>query len=211
MMKKLLVAIAALSVTSMVASADIFVNWRAQSGFYDNGSFGVDPSGAILFPSGTALVQLLWSPDTTTTGVDPTTGNFLAAGGNDLLLTSGTIGWNGAASTGSLTILDAYATGLAGLPTLFLNADYGPTTLQGGFVYARVFEDTTPGLGEHYYQSSNALVTAFTGSEGANTLDINGDNVNGNELNQLIVPEPSVLAFLGAGALVVAYRRMRRS
>lgn len=210
MMKKLLVAMAALSVTSMVASADIFVNWRAQAGFYDNGSAGAYPGDGILFPSGTALVQLLWSPDATTTGVDPLGANFLASGGNDILLTGGTVGW-AAGSSGTLTVLDEFAGGLAGTPAIFLNANYGPTTLQGGFVYARVFQDTTPGLGEYFYQSSNALVTAYTGSEGANTLDINTDNTNGNELNQLIVPEPSVLAFLGAGALVVAYRRMRRS
>ena len=210
MMKKLLVAIAALSVTSMVASADIFVNWRAQAGFYDNGSAGAYPGDGILFPSGTALVQLLWSPDATTTGVDPLGANFLAAGGNDLVLTSQTVGWTAGASSGSLLTTDEFGP-FQGAPAIFLNANYGPTTLQGGFVYARVFQDTTPGLGEYFYQSSNQLVTAFTGSEGANTLDINGDNTNGNELNQLIVPEPSVLAFLGAGALVVAYRRMRRS
>lgn len=210
MMKKLMVAVAALSVTSMVASADILVNWSAQAGFYRNGTAGAYPSDGILFPNGTALVQLLWSPDATTTGVDPLGVNFLSGGGNDILLTSGTVGWTAGVTSGTFLTIDQFGP-FTGSPSLFLNANYGPTTLQGGIVYARVFQDTTPGLGEYYYQSTNSPVTAYTGVEGANGLDINLDNTNGNELNQLIVPEPSVLAFLGAGALVVAYRRMRRS
>lgn len=207
-MKKVAVAIAALGVMATASFGDIFVNWRADVGFYENGSGGNDyPADGILFPSGSVLVQLLWTPDAGTTAVDAFLPNYLANGGNDIVLAARTVGFGVAAD---ISAADEFAN-FTGTPNVFLNANYGPTTLQGGYVYARVFSDTTPGLGDYYFQSSNSVaLTAYTGSEQANVLDINTDHTNGNELNQ-VVPEPSVLAFLGAGALVVAYRRMRRN
>ena len=207
-MKKVAVAIVALGVMATASFGDIFVNWKGAAGFYENGSGGNDyPADGILFPSGIVLVQLLWTPDAATTAVDAFLPNYLASGGNDIVLAARTVGFGVAADISAGDEFGAFT----GTPAVFLNANYGPTVLQGGYVYARVFSDTSPGLGDYYFQSSNSVALGnYTGSEQANVLDINSDTVNGNELNQ-VVPEPSVLAFLGAGALVVAYRRMRRN
>ena len=207
-MKKAAVAIAALGVMTTASFGDIYVNWQADVGFFRNGTSGAAyPNDGILFPSGSVLVQLLWTPDAGTTAVDAFLPNYLAAGGNDIVLASRSVGFGVAAD---ITASDEFMQ-FTGTPAVFLNANYGPTVLQGGYVYARVFSDLTPGLGDYYFQSSNTVALGnYTGNEQANLLDINTDHTNGNQLNQ-VVPEPSVLAFLGAGALVVAYRRMRRN
>lgn len=202
MMKKALAALIAVTLAG-VAHADIQINWRAQAGFYHNGTVGNFPNDGILFPSGSTIAMLIWSPDSVINDVDPSNvgGNYV--GGNDLYLDTFVVSYPGS----SLSEFADYLNGAE----IYVNANYGGTLLQNGFVYARIFQDATPVAGEYYFDSPVLATTAYTGIEGAQLLDHNTDNTNGNELNKLIVPEPSVLAFLGAGALVVAFRRMRRA
>jgi len=200
-MKKL-IAVLALGAMAATSYGDININWRALGGFYKNGQFGVDPAGAILFGGGTTIAQLIWTPFN---GGSPTidavnVGNPNYVSGDDVFLDSITL------TNPGIGIYADYANG----PETYLNSTYGQT-LQGGYVYLRIFQDNTPTGGEYYFNGNPLLANAYTGSESPQTLEGNTDNVNGNQLNQLIVPEPSVLAFLGAGALVVAIRRMRKA
>lgn len=188
------------------AMADININWRAQAGFYENGTAGAYPGDGIVFPSGSALAMLIWTPfnggSPTIDPVDITdiAGNY--TGGDDLWLDSLTLTYPG-------NVTDEFAP--FGNQEIYQNVNYGGTTLQGGYVYIRIFSDTTPASGEYYFNGPTLLTTAFVLNEAPQILEGNTDNTNGNQLNQLIVPEPSVLAFLGAGALMVAIRRMRKA
>ena len=205
-MKKL-IAMLAMGAVAVASHGDININWRAQAGFYKNGQFAVDPAGALLFGGGSTIAMLIWTPfnggSPTIDPVDITdiAGNF--SGGDDIVLDTLTITHPGNAGSQYAD----YANG----PEIYLNTTYS-TTLQGGYVFLRIFQDTTPNVGtfEYYFDGNPLLANAYTGSESPQALEGNTDNINGNELNKLI-PEPSVLAFLGAGALVVAIRRMRKA
>ena len=203
-MKKL-IAMLALGAVAVASYGDININWRAQAGFYKNGQFAVDPAGALLFGGGSTIAMLIWTPfNGGSPTIDPIDMSDIAGnytGGDDLWLDSLTLTYPG-------NVTDEFAP--FGNQEIYQNVNYGGTTLQGGYVFVRVFSDTTPGLGEYYYDGPTLLTTAFILNEAPQILDTNTDNTNGNELNKLI-PEPSVLAFLGAGALVVAVRRMRRA
>lgn len=207
-MKKIL-AILAATVIATASFGDILINWRAVGGFYRNGQFGVEPGGYLLNPSGSTFAQLIWTPfnggSPTINDVDLSDIAGGYTGGDDVLLDTYNIVSPPSASYAS------YANGAE----VYLNSTYIgqiPGGLQGGYVFARIFQDSTPGGGEYYFDSAPLLATAYTGSEGVQLLEHNNDNNNGNELNKFIaVPEPSVLAFLGAGALVVAIRRMRKA
>ncbi len=157
-------------------------------------------------PIGT-IVQLIWTSDTTAGALDPL--NPLTPTGGDITINNGLNNyWTIDASAGRIshTITDS-------------------DSLIGGYVYARVFGATSTGsigIGTMYLEApvwsatpgtttpSGPLVLAT--SDPATTLQFDitpgGANI---WLNQTIVPEPSVLAFLGIGAALVAVRRMRRS
>ncbi len=114
-----------------VASAQIFVDWVAGSGFYWSATD--DP---LMGAGGSVLAQLIWTPDQTYGAADFNDENL--ASGNDVWLqdfvvneadrTDGEWGWFGN------------------------NPDYddpgGPTD---GYIYARIFESLTPQVGDWYY------------------------------------------------------------
>lgn len=156
-------------------------------------------------PIGT-IVQLIWSSDTTAGALNPL--NPLTPTGGDITINNG---------------VDNYWTlNFAGRMSYSVS---DTDALLGGYVYVRVFNSlTTGGIGAGTMYLEAPVWSAVPGaltlagplvaqtSDPATTLQLDitpgGANI---WLNQTIVPEPSVLAFLGIGAAFLAVRRMRRS
>lgn len=202
-MKKML-ALALIVGLSVAARADININWFAQAGFYDNGQFGVDPNGGILFSGGNATAQLIWTPTASIDIVDPSNGANGYVSGDDIFLDSFTFTTGGGANTtygdfsnGSEIYTDAAYAGVL-----------GTNVLANGFVYYRVFTDNSPDGGEFYYDSATLDANAYTGVESPQSLDQENTSA-GNELDTQIVPEPTTLAFMGIGSILVALRRRK--
>lgn len=195
MIKKLLVTAAALSAT--LAYGNINVAWQGSSGFFANGSAGNYPADGINnFNGGSTLAQLIWSADDVANDA-VATGDFTS--GNDILLSTYTVVGPPA---------DNFAYFVAPV-AVYLDATFGQA-LANGWVYARIFQDTTPEVNDFYYTSRLLDATAYTGNEAPQLVELNTDIVNGNELDQQIVPEPSILAFLGMGGLLMVIRRNRK-
>jgi hypothetical protein len=199
-MKKILAAIVLAGLTQM-ARADIQVNWFAGAGFYENGN-PTDPNGYILFSGGNALAILVWSPDNSINVVDPNNGANNYVSGNDIALDTLTFGAPapyGDFSNGAEIYQDATYAG-----------QLGTNVLANGFVYYRVFTDTSPQSGEFYYDTATSNATLYSGTE-IDLLNQENPSGAGNELDTLIVPEPATLAFMGIGTLIVMARRSRKS
>lgn len=85
--------------------------------------------------------------------------------------------------------------------------------LVSGYVYTRVFNVGSPAIGDYF--NVGGLTGGPLGDQSqANPPASDTSDVAAGDLFNLsiqIVPEPSVLAFLGIGAALVGIRRMRRS
>lgn len=202
MLKKALLVATAL--TASIASADININWFASLGFYNNGTgpAPADPSDYMLFGGGDATAQLIWRPTNdpiVNTDLSPSTPGFVT--GDDIVLNTTTVSGNdyGFYSVGVNLYTDAAFSGQT-----------GGVALDQGFVYARIFAGASPTPGE-YWNASRILDPALfdPGNPATEFLDANTGAAIGDELDLLIVPEPSVLAFLGLGGLALAFRRRR--
>ena len=191
MRKIIAVAVAGLMSASVV-QASISVNW-----FTGN---GIDaPLGGAL-PSG-AMVQLIWTPDSLIGALDPNTPT--ATAGNDILLQTdfttfnGLFAFSGAFNDGSGALLGI-----------------NESTLLAGYVYVRVFSSGAPMIGDYFGLSSlvgNPLNDQDPTAGSPDFVDLSPNDSVPFDAWTAIVPEPSVLAFLGIGAALVAVRRMRRS
>lgn len=196
MLKKMIVSAVALSAT--LAYGDININWFGSVGFFDNGTgpAPADPGDYIGSVFGSATAQLIWSPDAIVDNFD------LANGAN---------GWveNGEIVLNTITANAPYGDFDGGV-SLYTDAAFG-VTLDQGFVYSRIFGSAAPIAGE-YFSASAVLNPALydAGNPAADFLDHNTGAAVGDELNIQIVPEPSILAFLGLGGLVMAIRRVRK-
>ncbi len=171
-----------------------------------------------------ALIQVLWSP------TDPS-----ASLGVDLGNITGDYGSSRVIHNGFTPSPFQIAGSTAIIPEAFLSVT--EPTLLGGYVYVRLFNVaaptlndyfaistiTGPGLGDMDPASGSPVTTAIEMEQPANAGDdvrfggvgaqFSGtalSGIAGDQWHQ-IVPEPSVLAFLGIGAALVGIRRMRRS
>ena len=190
-MKKLLAAILVVGSMAVSASATITISWQS--------SFGVnDPTiaGDTFDLASGSLVQLIWSSDNIINALNdasPTTPT-----GNDQLLDqqfttfAGAFSFNNSYPESSLSLTEG----------VFL----------AGYVYVRVFNAAAPTVGD-WYGSAGLVGGPLTDQDPTPGLADFADVAPSElfTLNQTIVPEPSVLAFLGIGAALVAVRRMRRS
>ena len=173
---------------------------------YSNQTDAVANTTAGRLPIG-AICQLLWSSDATAGALNPL--DPLNPTGGDSAIMNGANNYFTLTSTGRMS--------------------YDLTTLSdsyiGGYVYVRVFDAVSVGAigaGTMYLEAPvwSATPSSITPAGPLQlltadpttklTLDITPGGAN-IWLNQTIVPEPSVLAFLGIGAALVAVRRMRRS
>ena len=202
---KIKAAIMALLVGASMSYAAIDISVATAS------TWGVDDPlvGGVTFdlPAG-ALYQLIWQP--------------LASGG----VPSAIDPLNPAVPTGaSELVLGSWFTSMTG--TLDVNTVNGDSALLGfpndylvsGYVWTRVFNVAAPGVGDYYGDGGitggplNDISQA--NPPGSNTSDVapNLDDTPNTFVlsNQIMVPEPSVLAFMGIGAALVAVRRFRRA
>lgn len=195
MIKRLLMC---LSVISMSAYADIEVAWQGAFGFYANGTgpAPADPGDYLGTVFGNATVQLIWTPDNQISELDPFNVAEGYVSGGEIMLNS-------------LAVNSTYGEYVAPA-AVFADASYdtGVITLDQGYVYTRIFGSTAPIVGDYYFASQVVDPSFRTEPAGPPTfIEHNTGAVLGDELDRLIVPEPSVLAFLGLGGLLMAVRR----
>ena len=194
-MKKLLTAIIASVSLACAANAALNIQWSAVDGFVKS-----DGSTPLLDGTGNTVAILIWSPS----------GAFY---NTDLLAGSHTIGDEvilGPVVTIEYNAADPYG---------FVPAQNYSGAFAPGFIYARIFDEgttanpatVTPGL--WYYQGP--IVAAIDNntpetpdSYNMHTSSAGFDGFQTDVLNrQVVIPEPSTLAFLGLGGLALALRR----
>lgn len=199
-MKK--VALCLLIAFGLVASsnASISVNFTTLTGAVANP--GGTTAGDLFTGSGT--IQLIWSTINAYSSASE-------GGGVDsgyYILWSGTL-------TGGFTSDD-----LDGIVD-YTNANVGGNNVNAGYIYGRVFDSTTITLSSYYANSGIFSTAGFADASGSpkptpNLVDLidsptsvyDGDfGAYMLPMNLNVVPEPSVLAFLGLGGLALAARR----
>jgi len=200
-MKKLAVLVAMIALVGS-ARADIAINWSAGTGFYnwnwnDVGSAGgvaLDDGDYINFGGGSATAYLIWSSDNI---IDFDSGNLAGSfvSGNDIVLDS-VASINvpyGEFSNGG----EVYA---------------GALSTVGSMVFIRLIDLSAPGGAIAQYFDGPTLTPNTYDPQNPLLQPLNGNSVAGAQSglgDQMIavVPEPSVLAFLGLGGLALAVRR----
>ena len=189
-MKKIILAAIAALVVGQTAFATISINYVTTSG----ADSAAVPGAGLDLPIG-SLFQIIWTLDGSIDAFNPA--NPTGVSDNDIIL-----GSYFSTFTGFLFGTETYQDETYGLLS---------DGLVPGQVYVRVFSSAAPTIGDYYAVSSTfgGLVDQDPTPGTANVVDIapSAAFLVGTE----IVPEPSVLAFLGIGAALVAVRRMRRS
>lgn len=202
-MKKILAIVAMTVIFGVVAKADIGIYANAEIGYIGvTGAINDNPSS--LF-SGSVMMQLIWSQTAGYSSATTAVGGGLDVGFVELF--SGTISVvDGLIPTGDIDGGVVYQSSVIGQP------------LNTGYVYARVFNTDSPIIGSYYLNSTQIgpgltemsatpppTPDALDIGTGSGAIDLGGYYVN--PLNIEVVPEPSVLAFLGLGGLALAVRR----
>jgi len=193
-------AAALVAMAATPAAADIQVNWLATLGFFANDA--VDPGNPAVPGdyirdgsqpgAGGVLAVLIWSPDATidpplATGASPAVGSP-AGTENDVVLN---------VHTGAFAPFGDYSPGT----TVYTNSSFGGANLQGGFIYARIFQDLSADAGDFYNDGMivSAVPYLFTGGEPPVQYDHNSgdDPFFGGQLDsQLVVPTGTIGDFL---------------
>lgn len=191
-MNKITSFCAAVALLATTSHAAINLQWSAPDGFLQsNDSLG------IVETISTAWVQLIFTPDATALLATPGGG----VQGNEQIIDQFGISDAGGADPYGTFVRDTVA------------------TFQAGNLYARVFDggsDPASGIvaGMWYYESALFATVDNLTPESPTTQNIQGNNPSvtfagfGDVVNrQVVVPEPSVIAFLGLGGLALAARR----
>lgn len=187
----------------LASQAGINIQWFVGYGIYPFGA--ADPTSftagtGLLANNGTGntILQLVYSASNTRSDVDPFATDYVS--GDNVV-------WQTRAVTDGVGGYDEWIYNST-LPTPFTS-----NTFSSGSVFVRVFQDASPQDTEYYYDS-DLLTLEDRGSDLAFTQPLTVEpnpGVSGVALNRLIVPEPSVLAFVGLGGLLaVARRRLRK-
>jgi len=185
------------------ACADVNVDWVANAGFiWTAGDVSLlgDASG------NSCLVQLIWSSDSTIGVADANTANYVT--GNDVFLASFVFTENGVPGD-----FDDYAYWSS--PQNYNDSGSNP---DGGYIYGRIFQDNSIGVGDWYYDG--VIVAATDWDPTKEPLDppqayefnrdlVNGDYIDGTYGGE-VVPEPTTWALFALGAVVVGLRRRRK-
>jgi len=184
-------ATVALAATSF---ADINVNWTGPDGFYK-----VDDVTGLVNGGQTAYAQLIYTPISAYSADSAAVGGGVEAGFQ--ILDTTILTDSGGA--------DPYGTFVASYSGTF----------QAGFIYARVFDGGTGNpanivAGTWFYDSPIVATINNATPETPDSFNIQGGNPspgNGGFGDTVYkqVPEPTTLAFLGIGGVVLALRRRK--
>jgi len=202
-MNKLLKSLLITTSAPLISFAGINVDWSIGYGVYPSGTVDLTDATAgsgFLAGGGSSLMQLIWTPSATVGVATTADGDFVS--GDNVLLASRTI-------TEGVGGYDEWGYN-ATIPAPFIDATFSP-----GSVFMRVFQDASPDFGDIYFDSA-LLTLEDRGSDpvadtqvlyletGSDTYPSQGVALNG---SLTVVPEPSVIAFLGLGGLALAARR----
>jgi len=205
---KLTTAIAGLCVVASMASAyPISLNIFATQGIWTDAA--LDPNTDLL-PAG-AYYQVYWSQDA-------------AYGSTDVNAVDANLGANGLvpATFGDYVLFTGFTDvdgGFSGpIPTGVLdNNDVGVVnTISSGYVYAYVYQDGTPNVGDSFVKSPIFGPPNPTWGDASaalppppDTIDIapSTPNILG---TFFVVPEPASMALFGVGMLTMAMRRRNK-
>ena len=198
MKKKQIGFIAAICALVSVANAEINVRWQGLDGFLKN-----DDATGILEPisGATAYAQLIYTP-------------VNAYGYDNAAIFGGAISAN-ESLLGTYVITDSAGTDPYGV----LAPQFTVAPFQAGFIYVRVFDGGTGnpaniGLGTWFYNGPIVATIDNVTPANPDVYNANGMNTSvafgiGDVLYLQLIPEPSTLAFLGIGGLVLAIRRRK--
>jgi hypothetical protein len=208
-MRKILLALIAVGFV-MDATAQIAIRWDSVKyiGLPGTTSGSIEPTDYV--PEG-AIHALIWS------STEAPGGSFLEAGSP--AGTGEVVLFQGTAAAGSFGGFDYKDSAI-----IAEDADVGGVDINAGYVYSRIFEGTSIAAGDWYYQSQVNLGPTIP--EYDNTVpssvrlhnSTSGDAFPGIVLGDTadptygagmfqVIPEPSVMALLGFGGLVLAIRR----
>ena len=183
--------------TAGMASANVYVGWNAVGGF-----FWSNPVTGILAGGGSTIAQLIWSPDAAVSDANANTADYL---------------------TGGETLLNEWTLTEAGESewafwTTDIVVDDGGANPAGGYVYARIFQDSVVETDDYYYAGPviaaqnldpNGEPKPQAQDYAMNIGGVSGDEIDG-QYSAQVVPEPATLALFGIGALIVGLRRKSR-
>lgn len=192
MIKKIVLGFALVLVTTIAHSA-VSVNFGTPSG-----TVYTDAGFTTAAANGSWMVKLIWSPDLTPTSLDPLDPYSVGAGEYALA----TLSPNTAA--GKIRSADYTAAGflVASTTQTYTESNFGfAGSFVGGYVFARIFNNTTTPTMYHDVAISGAL----PGGSPPTTLTYSIPNCY-IDTPIVAVPEPSTLVLLGIGALIVGMR-----
>jgi hypothetical protein len=202
-MKRLFLSLMLSAGMAHTTLADISVAWDSDTYFYLNGGDAGEYPGDYVPVD--ALHVLIWS----STAAPSTNWATLSGVGDDEFAL-----WNTPEDMDAAGGIFNYIP----TPQTFTDADVGGADINSGYLYSRIFSSANLSTNDWYFQSA-AIGPGLTETivDGVPTLPINHTTSDFDDNSTLemgvgagmyqVIPEPSVMALLGFGGLVLAIRR----